>query len=95
MSLLEELQAVEPGYSGINAWSVLDEVDDVELVHEEYTGGGRWETYHRAVFQRGDELVALDYSQPATEVQEGQDQSMAEFYEVRPVQVTVTKYEKV
>lgn len=95
MSLLDECKTLEPGYNGINAWTVLDGLDNVSVVEDEYTGEGRWETYHRAVFKRGEEFVALEYSSPATEMQEGQDQSLAEFYEVRPVEVTVTKYEKV
>jgi hypothetical protein len=95
MSLLDECLALEPDYNGITNWTVLDGIEGVEEVANEYTGEGRWETYHQAVFKRGDELVALDYSEPATEMQEGQDQSLAEFYEVRPVQVTVTRYERV
>lgn len=95
MSLLDECKALKPGFNGITEWSVLDEIENVTLVEDEYTGEGRWETYHRAVFKRGEELVALEYSSPATEMQEGQDQSLAEFYVVRPVEVTVTKYEKV
>lgn len=95
MSLLEECLALEPGYNGITNWTVLDEIEDVEEISNEYTGEGRWETYHTAVFKRGDEYVALDYSAPATEMQEGQDQLIAEFYSVKPVEVTVTNYERV
>lgn len=95
MSLLDECKAIKPGYNGINDYTVEDEIDNVEKVSDEYTGSGRWETYHTAVFKRGDEYVALDYSEPATEMQEGQDQSIAEFYSVEPYEVTVTKYRKV
>lgn len=95
MSLLDELKAVEPGYNGITNWSVLDEVENVEQVSNEYVTSSRWEEVYTAVFKRGEEYVALDYSVPATELQEGQDQSTAEFYVVEPYEVTVTKYKKV
>lgn len=95
MSLLDELKAVEPGYNGITNWTVLDEVENLEEVDNEFVGDGRWENFYVAVFKRDDEYVALHYSEPATEMQEGQDQSVAEFYEVRPVEVTVTKYERI
>ncbi|MGB3945386.1 MAG: hypothetical protein WBK76_00945 [Candidatus Saccharimonadales bacterium] len=94
MSLLDDCKALEPGYNGITNWSVLDEID-CEQVSNEHTGEGRWETYHTAVFRRDGEYVALDYSKPATEMQEGQDQSVAEFYSVEPYEVTVTKYRKI
>lgn len=91
-TLIEDLKAVEPGYSGITNWSVLGQVDDVEEVSNEFAGDSRWEVFREAVFRRGDEYVALLYSEPATEAQEGQDQSTAKFYEVRPTEVTVIKY---
>lgn len=94
-SLLDELKAVEPDYNGINNWTVIDSVQNIEEVSNEHVGDSRWENFRVAVFKRDDEYVALHYSEPATEIQEGQDQSTAEFYEVRPVEVTVTKYEKV
>jgi len=98
MSLLDELKAVEPGYNGVTAYTVEDEVDNIDKVSDEYTGEGRWETYHTAVFYReGDATpyVALDYAEPATEMQDGQDYGDPTIYEVRPVEVTVTKYQKV
>lgn len=95
MSLLDECKAVEPDYNGINDWTVIDQVEGIEKVHGEFTGDGRWENFFTAVFKRGDEYVALDYSEPSTEIQEGQDQSVAEFYTVEPYEVTVTKYRKV
>lgn len=95
MSLLDELKAVEPGYNGVNAWVVQDEgPEDAEMVSNEFNNSGRWSEHWTAVFKRGDEYVALDYEVPATEMQDGGD-FHHEFYEVRPVEVTVTKYEKV
>lgn len=95
MSLLEELQAVEPGYNGVTPYIVQDESDvECELVSDEYMGSGRWSEHWTAVFKRDDEYVALDYEVPATEYQEGGDFEH-EWYVVRPVEVTVTKYERV
>lgn len=95
MSLLDELKAVEPGYNGMSPWIIQDEgPEDAELVSDEYLDSGRWSEYHRAVFKRGDELVALDYEVPATEEQEGGDFDYS-FYPVEAYEVTVTKYRKV
>lgn len=94
MSLLEDLQAVEPGYNGMSTWHVLDEGVDAEVVDEEYLDSGRWSEHHRAVFKRGNEYVAMEYEVPATEMQEGGDFDY-EFYVVEPYEVTVTKYRKV
>lgn len=95
VSLLDDMKAVEPGYNGINAWTILDEVENVEQVDNEFVGDSRWENFYVAVFKRNNEYVALHYSEPATELQEGQDQSTAEVYPVEPYEVTVTKYRKV
>jgi hypothetical protein len=94
MTLFDELNAVEGGWNGVNRWTVEDEVDNVECVSDEFVSERRWTTLHTAVFKRGDEYVALDYESPATEMHEGGDFDH-EFYVVRPVEVTVTKYEKV
>lgn len=94
MSLLSELNALEGGYNGVNAYTVEDEVENVEKVSDEHTYSGRWSEHWTAVFKRGDEYVALDYEQPATEYQEGGD-FHHECYVVEPYEVTVTKYRKV
>lgn len=94
MSLFDELKALEPGYNGVNEWTVLDEVENVEMVYNEYRDSGRWVEYWTAVFKRGEELVALDYEKPATEMQEGGDFDHR-FYPARAVEVTITKYEEI
>jgi hypothetical protein len=94
VSFLEECQAVEPGYNGVNAWSVLDEIDGAEIVQDEIIDQRRWVTVNEAVLRKGTELVGLKYESPSTEVQEGGDFDH-EFYEVEPYEVTVTKYRKV
>lgn len=94
MSLLSECQALEGGYNGLNSYHVEEEIENVEKLEDEMTGDSRWSIFHRAVFKRGDEYVALDYETPATEYQEGGDFSH-EFYVVEPYEVTVTKFRKV
>lgn len=94
MSLLDECQALKGGYNGVSSYTVEDEIENIEKVEDEFTGDSRWSTFHRAVFKRGDEYVALDYERPATEYQEGGD-FHHEFYLVEPYEVTVTKYRKV
>ena len=97
MSLLDELKAIEPGYNGVNAYTVEEfGPEDVEMVEDKYTGSGRWSEHWTSVFKRGDEFVALDYEVAATEYQEGGDFSH-EFYSVTPRTevVEVTYYDKV
>ena len=93
MSFLEECKAVPAGYNGINAWSVLDEIDGAEIVEDEIIDQRRWVTVNRAVLRKGDELVGLDYESPSTEMQDGGDFDW-EFYNVEPYEVTVTKYKR-
>lgn len=96
MSLLEEINAIKPGYNGVSEWRVLDEIEDVEMVSNEYTGSGRWTEHWTAVFKRGNEYIALDYEKPATEMQEGGD-FYHEIYPVRPETkvIEVTEYKRV
>jgi hypothetical protein len=95
VSLIDDLKAIEPGYNGMNPYVIEDELE-LEPVEDTYLDSGRWVEYHRAVFNRGDEYVALDYEVPATEMQEGGDFDWS-FYSVKPVTktVVVTTYEKV
>lgn len=95
MSLLDELKAIEPGYSGVNSFTVEEEgPEDIEMVFDEFQGSGRWSEHWLAVFKRGDELVGLSYERAATEYQEGGD-FFHEFFLVEPYEVTETKYRKV
>lgn len=58
----------------------------------------RWYTYYQAVFQVGDHTFAFDYPKPnsteesITDMIEWED---IQVYEVKPVEVTTTVYEKV
>lgn len=96
MSLLSDIQnLIENENESLNAYEVEDIYDvDAEKVSDRFLDSGRWVEYHRAVFKRGDEYVALDYSLPATEYQEGSE-GPSEAYAVEPYEVTVTKYRKV
>lgn len=95
MSLLSELQAIEPGYNGMNVYTVEDEgPEDVETVYDEFVESRRWYESWFAVFKRGDELVGLHYQVPSTEMQEGGDFEH-EWCLVEPYEVTETKYREV
>lgn len=94
MSFLEECKKVEPGYNGMRPYQVEEEIDGVKIVENEMLGSGRWSTHSRAVLQKGNEFVALDYEEPATEYQEGGDFDY-EFYVVEPYDIVVTKFRRV
>lgn len=91
MTLLEELQALLAENSTLRPYEVEDELEGVDTVSDEFQNSGRWVEHWTAVFQRGNELVALDYDQPATEMQEGSE-GESEVYEVEAVKVITTRY---
>ena len=94
MSLLEDFRNVLAEDEGLTAYDVKFHIEDAEAVADDYVDSGRWSEHWFAVFKRGDEYVGLSYEVPATEYQEGGD-FYSEVCSVRPVEVTVTKYEKV
>lgn len=55
----------------------------------------RWGNVFVQVYRRDDEFVAVKDVEPATENQDWGDYGSPEIYHVRPVEVTVTKYERV
>jgi len=61
----------------------------------EYGDSRRWGQEFTAVYERDGEFVAVSDVEPATEMQDWGDYGEPDIYEVRPVEVTVTKYEKV
>lgn len=93
MTLLEELQALLAENENLRPYEVEDELEGIETVSDEFQNSGRWVEHWTAVFKRGNELVALDYELPSTEMQEGSE-GPSEVYEVEPVKVTVIKYER-
>ena len=94
MTFLEECNDIKPGYNGMDAWSVLDEIDGAEIVEDNIVDQRRWVTVNQAVLRRGEEFVGLTYESPSTEMQDGGD-FYYEFYSVEPYETTVTKYRKV
>lgn len=66
---------------------------DIKLVEDEITSQDRWTTWSRAVLTDGKEYVAVVYGVGSTEMQENEED--IEVYSVKPVEVTVTKYERV
>lgn len=55
----------------------------------------RWGSVIQVVYTDGENFVAVQDVEPATEMQDWGDYGDPEIFEVRPVEVTVTKYEKV
>lgn len=90
MSLLTEFNEALRENFGLSPDDVFV---NAELVSDEYVDSGRWTERWVAVFKRDDEYVALAYEVPSTEMQEDTDTYSA-VYPVEPVEVTVTKYEK-
>ena len=72
-----------------------DGVTTRRISYEVIDDSPRWGDVVQAVYQRGDELVAVEDIRPATEMQEWGDYGDPEIYEVKPVEVTITKYERV
>jgi len=65
------------------------------LVSEEVLDELRWGNLFQNVYKRGDEYIAVKDVRPATEMQDWGDYGEPTLYAVRPVEVTVTKYEAV
>lgn len=64
--------------------------EGVEIVKESIIDQGRWSTFHKMVVKYNDRFWAIEYDTGSTEYQEGSGEY--EVYEVKPVEVTVTKY---
>lgn len=70
-------------------------VETEQVSYEVIDDSPRWGDVIQAVYKRGDELVAVEDVEPATEMQNWGDYGPPQIYPVRAVEVTVTKYEKV
>lgn len=68
--------------------------ENAKSIRTEEISAHRW--YNRVidVFERDGEFVAVEWDEPASELQEDQDYN-AEVYEVEPYEATVTKYRRV
>lgn len=91
MSLLEDLKDY---YTEEKSPPEGPEVD-AELVHSEYTDSLRWGLAFTNVYKRGDEYVAVEDVEPATEMQDWGDYGEPNLVQVYPAQVTITKYRRV
>lgn len=98
---------IENWFGGENKWpgDLADEVDCVEI-GDEIVDTGRWSTIHEAVFLRKtvstvdpltftEEYVMVTYHEPATELQEWDGFGAPDVAEVKPVEITVTSWERV
>lgn len=96
MSLLEDItKAVEEGFAPDEITTALT---DVRLVQDEIVDHGRWFVYHEAVFSRWNgnlsvEYVGVQYAEPATEMQEADDEPV-EIYPLEAYEERVTKYRR-
>lgn len=100
MSLLEDVNAALD--KGFSPDEVVEALPDVVLTEDEYVESGRWSEHWRAVYHRKtivsrepieflDEYVAVEYSVPATEMQEV-DSSYDDIYVVTRREVKKFEY---
>lgn len=68
-------------------------VGGVKNVYREIKSEHRWYNRVFEVYERDGETIGVEYDEPATEIQEGQDLNGRAF-PVKSVEVTVTKYEE-
>jgi hypothetical protein len=72
------------------------EVDNLELIEDEFVGTSRWTNNHRMILKHDDKYYAVDYQQGATEYQDvdmfDDRDGTVEATEVEPVEVTTTVY---
>ena len=67
--------------------------DNVEEISDEIVDQDRWATYHEMIIKYGDRYYKINYDRGSTEYQESSGEYT--ITEVKPVEVTVTKYVKV
>ncbi len=76
-------------------YNSLAEFKCIEITSD---GESRWSISKTAIWKVKDDVetayLAASWEAPATEMQEGQD-TMLELYEVKPIEVMVTRYEAV
>lgn len=71
-----------------------DGVETRQISYEVIDDSPRWGDVIQAVYQRGDEIVAVEDVAPATEMQSWGDYGDPTIYEAKPEVVTITKYVK-
>lgn len=92
-------------FGGTTKWpGDLDEEVGAVLINDEIVDTSRWSVVHEAVYLRktvstnspltfSDEYVRVTYREPATEYQDWGDEGAPDVVEVKPVEVTITKFE--
>ena len=71
-------------------------VPGFEVLSNEGFDSGRWNEYYRLVWREDGVLYAYDYEVGLTEMQDAyNDWNVNDIYEVKPVEVTTVRYEKV
>lgn len=96
-SLLEDVKAWYEDESYPPAGHDLDygkETTTKEVAYEVVDDSPRWGNKVQIVFKRGNELVAVEDVEPATEMQDWGDYGDPDIYEAKPVEVTVIRYER-
>lgn len=89
MSFLDEVREGLESEDTFWRWTKGIDILDDDIIDER-----RWYSRRRQVIRQGDELVGVEFNEGATEYQEDTELE-GEAYEVRHVEVTVTKYERV
>lgn len=92
------------GFDGRNQWpqGVADDIG-AELIDDNFIDSARWSNINRAIFKRRNkddgtfdfEFAAVEYHEPATELQDWDDFPPPDVYKVEPVQVVTTRYNRV
>lgn len=77
-----------------------NELDGLAKVEDTILSKGRWSSRHLLTFTDGEKFYQISHQEPATEEQEcerwSSDSNLeVECHEVKPVQVTVTKYVRI
>lgn len=100
---------IEKWFGGVNKWpGDLDAPGEVDCVQigDKIVDKARWFTLHEAVYLRktiagrnpltfSDEYVMVSYLAPATEMQDWEDFSAPDVFEVEPVLINITEFRKV
>lgn len=81
---------------------LMDEIEvgwtSDKVVLREVVGQHRWSVLYRVIFEHENQLWEIEYNEPATEMQEGQDRFWSDPVEARQVETyekTVTGYRPV
>lgn len=85
LTILDELRAAGEDYDDV-LWD-----RDLEPIKKDLLSKHRWYSRVREIYQDGTFYFAVEYSEPATEYQEGQETN-PKFYEVRPVEKKIIDY---